>query len=143
MGFDSDSSYEDEVCAKYRAQRLLEMRRESKSLLELSNESELIRKSKKDTMIVHFYKPEFIKCRIMNQKLEDACKHFLDIEFYKIEADACNIVTSKLEITTLPFLAFFKNGFFVDSLIGFEGLGESWFETEDLVSMIKSSNIYK
>lgn len=143
MSLDTDFSSEDEVYVKYKAQRFSEMQKESRCLMEFYSEPELIRKSKRDTMVVHFYKPEFNKCQIMNQKLEDVSRCFSDIEFYKIDASICNLVTAKLDIKILPFLAFFKNGFFVDSLIGFEDLGKHWFETDDLVNLIKNSNIYK
>lgn len=134
---------DDEVFIKYKAKRISELREESSGLIELKSEEELVRKSKLDTMIVHFYKPEFRKCQIMNHNLEKVSGNFSGIEFYKIRADLCDFVAGRLYISELPFLAFFKDGYFVDWVTGFEGLGDDWFEAEDLVELIQNSNIFK
>lgn len=143
MDLDADFPSDDDVFVKYKTQRVAEMQRETGSLVEFRSEADLVRKSKTNTMIVHFYKPEFTKCEIMNRHLEEVCKSFPGIEFYKINAEKCALVTKKLNVLSLPFLAFFKNGYFVDSVVGFEGLGADWFDPKDLVSLIKSSHIFK
>ncbi|KAL0266138.1 UNVERIFIED_CONTAM: hypothetical protein PYX00_011854 [Menopon gallinae] len=140
---DQELPSDDEVFIKYKARRISELHGESGVLMELTSEAELVRKSKSDSMIVHFYKPEFRKCQIMNHNLEKACRSFPGVAFYKIRADLCNLVTERLAITVLPFLAFFRDGYFVDSVTGFEGLGDDWFEAEDLVELIRSSNFFK
>lgn len=143
MAQDLELPSDDEVFIKYKAKRISELREESDGLIELTSEAELVRKSKTDTMIVHFYKPEFRKCQIMNHNLEKVSRTLSGIGFYKIRADLCYLVTERLSITSLPFLAFFKDGYFVDSVTGFEGLGDDWFEAEDLVELIQNSGIFK
>lgn len=143
MAQDLEHPSDDEVFTKYKAKRISELREESDGLVELKSEAELVRKSKLDTMIIHFYKPEFRKCQIMNHNLEKVSSNFPGIEFYKIRADLCYLVTERLSIRALPFLAFFKDGYFVDSVTGFEGLGDDWFEAEDLVVLIQNSDICK
>ncbi|KAF7682517.1 Phosducin-like protein 3 [Astathelohania contejeani] len=139
--FDSD----DEIVIKYKQKRLNELQSIAGkgSVRTLYDESDLIYKTKRDTMIVHFYDDRFEKCKIMDYNLEKIANGFKDIEFIRIEAARCGLVTQRLGIRVLPFLGFFKKGFFVDSVVGFEGLGTESFESEDLKKLIKSSNLYK
>ncbi|KCZ82252.1 hypothetical protein H312_00275 [Anncaliia algerae PRA339] len=137
---DSDFS-DDEIFEKYRSRRINEIKH--REVKEIENEQELIKLTMKDTMIVHFYKKEFVRCSIMNDTLIRICDKFKNIDFYKIEADKCLIVAEKLDIKALPFLGFFHKGFFVDSIVGFENIGENVLNENDLINFIKNSNIYK
>lgn len=137
------SDYSDEeIFVKYRSRRINDFKK-YKEVTEIKSEEELMKKTLSDTMIVHFYKDEFIRCKIMNEALERICDKFIDIDFYKIKADNCLYVTNKLDIQALPFLGFFHRGFFVDYVIGFEKIGETVLNEESLINFIKNSNIYK
>lgn len=142
MHIDSDISSDEEVFIKYKTRRFDELKKGI--LTEFNDESELVRKSKTNTMIVHFYKPEFRRCEIMNHNLDKVSILFPGVEFYKILAEKCTVVTERLNITTLPFLAFFKNGFYVDAIVGFEGITEDdSFSSDDLAVAIRRSELFK
>jgi hypothetical protein len=79
----------------------------------------------------------------MDHNLGKVCKEFKDIQFIRIGAEICPIVTKKLGIKTLPFLAFFANGYFIDSVVGFEGMGTDSFEATDLIAYIRKAEIMK
>ncbi|WUR03848.1 thioredoxin [Vairimorpha necatrix] len=137
---EEDLLVEDEIYEKYKSQRIKELLKE---IPEIVTENELIKLTQHETMIVHFYDDTFETCKIMNKELNKIYKDFENISFYKIKADICPIVTNKLEIKILPFLGFFKNGFFVDQIVGFEGMGDERFNPEKLRNKIRDSNIYK
>ncbi|KAK7732522.1 hypothetical protein SLS53_008407 [Cytospora paraplurivora] len=73
--------------------------------------------------LVHFMKPDFTRCRIMDQKLEAlAPKHF-DTRFISINVENAPFLVNKLKIKVLPCVIAFINGLEVDRIIGFEALG--------------------
>ncbi|KAM0673403.1 hypothetical protein GVAV_003094 [Gurleya vavrai] len=139
------SECEDSIYQKYKLQRMNEINKQINStrVTTYNNEYTLIQKSKKDTMIVHFFDEKFRKCKIMDKNLEKVVTYFKGIEFARIDANFCPTFTKKLNIGTLPFLAFFKDGFYVDQAVGFEGFGKETFEVEDLVKFIKNSEMFK
>ncbi|KAF9764625.1 Phosducin-like protein 3 [Nosema granulosis] len=135
-----DIDVDDEVFLKYKQERMKEL---LGTIEEITVERDLIEKSQRETMIVHFYKDDFKACAIMNKELNNLFKDIENIKFYKIKAEICPIVTSKLNISVLPFLGFFKDGYFVDQVVGFEGCGDERFDREKLKKRILESNIYK
>lgn len=137
------SSEEDEIFLKYKTKRMAELKQTNSTVGELDTERLLIKKTKSNRMIVHFYKPEFKRCRIMNERLNRVCKFFPDIEFYKIDPDKCPMVVEKIGVKILPFLGFFKDGYYVGHQVGFENLGDEDFEADDLVKIIKESNMFE
>ena len=69
---------------------------------------------------------------------------FPQIKFMSIKVQNCPKMCKSLGITTLPYLGFFKDGYFIDKLIGFEKLGnKGYFEIDDLENYIKNSKILK
>ncbi|KAM0685252.1 hypothetical protein COBT_003539 [Conglomerata obtusa] len=139
------SDFEDNEFQRYKQKRLAEINKlhTTPSIDTYTDETALIKKSKSDTMIVHFYNEKFSKCKIMDANLEKVCMFFKGVEFIRIDAALCPTFAEKLQITVLPFLAFFKNGFFIDHVVGFEGFGSHSFEVNDLVAFIKKSEMFK
>ncbi|ORD95592.1 PLP1 [Hepatospora eriocheir] len=92
---------------------------------EYTDEEELINKTieGKGTLVVHFFSEEFEKCKILNKKLEEVVREYEKIEFVKINANNCPKMCKSLEIQTLPFLCVFKDGYLINSSVGFEKLG--------------------
>ncbi|EEQ82364.1 hypothetical protein NCER_100932 [Vairimorpha ceranae BRL01] len=135
-----DISIDEEIYEKYKAQRIKELLQE---ISEIKTEKELIEMTHNETMIVHFYEDTFETCKIMNKELNKIYKDFENIKFYKIKASICPVITSKLQIEVLPFLGFFKEGFFVDQIVGFEGMGDERFDPKKLKKKIQDSNIFK
>ncbi|KAJ9627314.1 hypothetical protein H2203_003776 [Taxawa tesnikishii (nom. ined.)] len=73
--------------------------------------------------VVHFMKPDFNRCRIMDQKLEAlAPKHF-DTRFLAIDVENAPFLVNKLKIQVLPCVICFMDGVGKDRILGFEGLG--------------------
>lgn len=133
---------EDEIFDQYRQKRLKEIKTSALNTVKTyTNEYDLIEKTKKDKMIIHFYNDSFEKCKIMDFNLNKVCTFFNDIEFIRIDATIAPILTTKLNVKALPFLGFFRDGYFVDHVIGFEGLGKHSFEVDDLRKLIKNSDI--
>ncbi|CAD24942.1 similarity to the THIOREDOXIN family [Encephalitozoon cuniculi GB-M1] len=131
---------DDEAFMRYRERRIQEL---CGKVEEVVSEKELIEKTKSLRMIVHFYKPEFKRCKTMDKGLEEVKDCFPGIRFYRVNAEICPVVARKLEIRVLPFLGFFKDGYFVDQVVGFEKLGGDSVEPEVLKKRILDSNIFK
>lgn len=75
--------------------------------------------------VVHFMKPDFNRCRIMDQKLELlAPKHF-DTRFVRIDVESAPFLVAKLKIQVLPCVICFVDGVGCDRIVGFEGLGRN------------------
>ncbi|KAI4290827.1 hypothetical protein PAPHI01_0101 [Pancytospora philotis] len=134
--FDSEN---DEFLRSY-TKTLLE---KSRGLAEYTDEHELIELTQTQTMVVHFYRPSFPKCVYMNNALRLIAPKFAGIKFGCINVDAAPKMTESLEISVLPFLAFFRGGYFVDQHVGFEQLGNSDrpFDLNLLESYIRKSPV--
>lgn len=129
---------EEEIFTRYKHQR----QKELLTLIPTLTEQELIKKTKTETMIVHFYLEKFTTCKIMNKELEKIVLDFPTINFYKIDAQNCPVVCDKLGVKILPFLGFFKDGFFVDQVVGFEGC-ENGFKSGCVKKFVCESNLFK
>lgn len=116
------------------------------ALREYTDEEELIRLTTHETMVVHFYDPSFERCRHMNSILLRVSPKFPQISFAAISVDNCPKMCASLKIRVLPFLGFFRDGYFVDRLVGFEGLALDSTgipHMDELVRFIGSSEIAK
>jgi len=84
--------------------------------------------------VVHFYKPDFNRCRIMDGHLEALAPVHLQTRFLRMDVEHAPFLVAKLGIKVLPCVIAFVDGISVDRVVGFEGLGysEDTFKTEDL-----------
>ncbi|QIW99159.1 hypothetical protein AMS68_004677 [Peltaster fructicola] len=74
--------------------------------------------------VVHFMKPDFTRCRIMDEKLAIlAPKHF-DTRFVSINVENAPWLVVKLGIQVLPCVISFIDGISQDRILGFEGVGQ-------------------
>ncbi|KAK4570015.1 hypothetical protein LTR86_002985 [Recurvomyces mirabilis] len=73
--------------------------------------------------VVHFMKPDFNRCRIMDEKLSVLAERHLDTRFVSINVDNAPFLVVKLGIQVLPCVLAFIDGVGVDRVLGFEGLG--------------------
>ncbi|KAF4551382.1 Hypothetical protein D9617_13g098800 [Elsinoe fawcettii] len=88
--------------------------KDEKTILDITTSTKLC--------VVHFMKPDFTRCRTMDQKLEVlAPKHF-DTRFASINVENAPFLITKLKIQVLPCVIAFVNGVAVDRIIGFEGI---------------------
>lgn len=73
--------------------------------------------------VVHFMKPDFARCRVMDQRLEALAPSHFDTRFLSINVENCPFLVAKLKVQVLPCVICFVNGVGVDRIIGFEGIG--------------------
>ena len=93
--------------------------------------------------VVHFMKPDFARCRVMDAKLEAlAPKHF-DTRFLSVDVQNAPFLVAKLKIQVLPCVIAFVNGVGVDRILGFEGLGRKPddFTVQELEARLLSSGV--
>lgn len=111
---------------------------------EYTDEEALISLTAERKMIVHFYAPAFKKCQKMNEALKQVSVKFPGLSFVCINVEKCPSMCASLKIKVLPFLAFFKDGFFIDEVVGFEKFGNcDILKVERLEEYIKESEICK
>ena len=84
--------------------------------------------------IVHFFKPDFNRCRIMDEHLTALASVHLQARFLRINVEHAPFLVTKLNVRVLPCVIAFVDGVSTDRIVGFEGLGysEDTFKTRDL-----------
>ena len=131
---------EDEFIQSYARKEFMK----NLKVFDFTDEEELIELTMNKTIIIHFYDSSFSKCNFMSKALGIMAIKFPQIKFMSIKVQNCPKMCKSLGITTLPYLGFFKDGYFIDNLIGFEKLGnKGYFEIDDLENYIKNSKILK
>ncbi|KAF1957499.1 thioredoxin-like protein [Byssothecium circinans] len=100
--------------------------KDEKALMDITTSTKLC--------VVHFFKPDFNRCRIMDERLEALAPAHYEARLVRINVDNCPFLVTKLKIQVLPCVIAFIDGIGVDRIIGFEGLGRSPddFSTRDL-----------
>jgi thiol-disulfide isomerase/thioredoxin len=73
--------------------------------------------------VVHFMKPDFNRCRIMDEKLRGLTSKHFDTRFVSINVENASFLVVKLGIQVLPCVISFIDGVGVDRITGFEGIG--------------------
>ena len=118
--------------------------------------------------IVHFYKSDFNRCRIMDGHLEVSagcrlpshCQFYihlltpssflqtlasthLDARFLRINVDRAPFLVTKLKVQVLPCVLGFVDGICKDRIVGFQGLGRGTdaFTTRQLEARLVQANI--
>ncbi|KAL6719644.1 hypothetical protein ACLMJK_001565 [Lecanora helva] len=93
--------------------------------------------------IVHFFKTDFNRCRIMDEHLSVLAPAHLETRFLKIDVEHALFLVAKLSIRVLPCVIAFLDGVGVDRIVGFEGLGysEDTFKTKDLETRLVSAGV--
>jgi len=138
--FSNDSfSDDDDFLREYTKKRFYK----AMEFTEFQEEENLIQLTLSKTIVVHFFKPEFEKCKFMNKALKIISMKFPLIKFGWINVENCPKMCQSLEINTLPFVAMFKGGYLVDCLVGFEKLGgNERFDISALERVLKESNLF-
>ncbi|KAI9810997.1 MAG: hypothetical protein M1827_005729 [Pycnora praestabilis] len=108
---------------------------EEKALMDITTSTNLC--------VVHFFKPDFNRCGIMDTHLNGlAPKHF-DTRFLRINVENAPFLVTKLKVQVLPCVLAFVNGVSADRIVGFEGLGysEDTFTTRDLEARLLRAGV--
>ncbi|KAF2668962.1 thioredoxin-like protein [Microthyrium microscopicum] len=145
---------DDDGLVSLREKRLQQLHEEvsrSKMMRTLGSGSSIEVKDEKEVLdittstklsVVHFFKPDFGRCAVMDSHLDVlAPKHF-DTRFIKINVDNAPFLVTKLNVRVLPCVIAFIDGVGVDRIIGFEGLGNGVkFTTQDLERRLLSAGV--
>ncbi|XP_071986088.1 glutaredoxin-3 [Engystomops pustulosus] len=79
---------------------------------------ELLQKSEKSLLVVHFWAPWAPQCAQMNEVMAELAKVQPEVTFVKLEAEAVPEVSEKYEISSVPTFLFFKSSQKIDRLDG-------------------------
>ncbi|RSH91710.1 hypothetical protein EHS25_009079 [Saitozyma podzolica] len=83
------------------------------------------RMSKEKFCLIHFFHPDFQRCRIMDQRLEELAPKYVHTLFLRAGVADVPFLVAKFGIQVLPHVLVFVDGRCADRLIGFEELGDS------------------
>ncbi|KAI9661903.1 MAG: hypothetical protein M1821_009143 [Bathelium mastoideum] len=113
------------------------------SFLEITEEKELLDITTSTRLcVVHFFKPDFGRCTVMDTKLELLAPRHFDTRLLRINVDNAPFLVTKLKIQVLPCVIAFIDGIGVDRIIGFEGLGKGdTFSVRDLENRLLRSGV--
>lgn len=147
---------QDDTLAKYRDERIQELKKEFNridnatageqygNIITIEDEKQLMETvTSNEYTLVHFYQPEFDKCKKMNDKLSIIAEKHLALKVIIIKAKDAPFLVTKLGIKILPFVVIYKNGKELDRLVGFEKLGNdpNNFNIEDLENFLLLRNV--
>ncbi|OCL09645.1 thioredoxin-like protein [Glonium stellatum] len=109
--------------------------KDEKTLMDITTSTKLC--------VVHFFKSDFNRCRIMDGRLESLALRHYDTRFLRINVENAPFLVTKLKVQVLPCVLAFVDGISVDRIVGFEGLGRSadTFTTRDLEARLLRANV--
>lgn len=84
--------------------------------------------------VVHFFKPDFARCGVMDAHLEKLAAPHYECRFLRIDVAHAPFLVERLGVRVLPCVLGFVEGACVERVVGFEGLGGGGdgFVTRDL-----------
>ncbi|CAD6586083.1 MAG: hypothetical protein ASARMPREDX12_002196 [Alectoria sarmentosa] len=93
--------------------------------------------------VVHFYKPDFNRCRIMDGHLSALAPVHLSTRFLRIDVEHAPFLVTKLNVKVLPCVIAFIGGVSADRIVGFEGVrySEDTFKTGDLEKRLVGAGV--
>merc|ERR1712159_688621 len=97
--------------------------------------------------VVHFYHPEFFRCKIVDKHLRIIAQKHLSCKFLTLNVEKAPFFVAKLAIQMLPTVIVFKDGIVSGQFSGFDEMGgkddfrtevmEHWFSKAGCVVMKK------
>lgn len=91
---------------------------------ELENERAFFEiSSKSNKVVVHFYRKETVRCKIMDRHLEVLAKKHVETRFCKLLADSCPFLARRLNLWIIPTLILVKDEKIFNVLVGFTEFG--------------------
>ena len=92
--------------------------------------------------VVHFFKEDFNRCRIMDGHLGALAERHLEARFLRISVEDAPFLVSRLRVRVLPCVIGFVGGVEGIRIVGFEGLGVGdVFETGDLERVLVGKGV--
>ena len=99
-------------------------------------------------VVVHFYHPEFFRCKIVDKHMKIIAQKHLSCKWLTLNAEKAPFFVSKLAIQMLPTVIVFKDGVVHEQFSGFDEMGgkdefrtevmEHWFSKAGCVIMKKA-----
>ncbi|XP_075228299.1 thioredoxin domain-containing protein 9 [Lycorma delicatula] len=110
---------------------------------ELAEEKEFFEVTKKSPdMVVHFYKDNTPRCKIVDHHLKILAKKHIEARFIKLNVERCPFLTERLRIRVIPTIALVKDSKTKDFVVGFTDLGNcDDFSTDMLEWRIAQSGV--
>jgi len=117
-----------------RERRLEELRREAAKTqqmalddhgryMEIKDEKKLIQlTAKAGRSVVHFFHPDFERCKTMDTKLEALASQYFQTLFVRVDVANVPWLVEKLHIKVLPCVVGFLDGVSKERIVGFEGI---------------------
>ncbi|KAF3925642.1 Thioredoxin [Orbilia brochopaga] len=95
--------------------------------------------------LVHFFHPDFRRCKIMDSHLEILARKHFDTMITKINVENAPFLVEKLKVQVLPCLIAWVDGKSVDRIVGFEGeLGNTdSFQTAALENQLLRCGVFQ
>jgi len=157
-GDEDDDEFDEEdeegsAVAQWRAARLAELQKTTArtnqflgmghgNYTEITQDDFLKEVTKSKYCVVHFYHPEFERCKLIDRHLEPLARKHLATKWMKLDATKAPFFVGKLQIKMLPTVVFFKDGIARDRLIGLDELGATDdFTTADLEKRIAKAGV--
>ncbi|KAK0570192.1 hypothetical protein OC861_000141 [Tilletia horrida] len=93
---------------------------------EFTDEKELLQTTVKERfVVVHFFSPDFERCKIMDKHLASIAPYHFRTLFVRANVHNVPFLVGKLNIKVLPCVVLFVDGIAKDRVIGFEDLGNT------------------
>lgn len=110
---------------------------------ELAEEKEFFEVTKKSPdVVVHFFKSDAPRCKIVDHHLKILCKNHLETRFCKLDVERSPFLTERLRIKVIPTIAVVKDSKTKDYIVGFTDLGNcDDFSTEILEWRLAQSGV--
>jgi len=99
-------------------------------------------------VIVHFYHPEFFRCKIVDKHMRILAQKHLTCKFLTLNVEKAPFFVTKLSIQILPTVIVFENGIVTEQLVGLDALGgkddfrtevmEHWFSKTGCIQISKA-----
>ena len=161
--FDEDEFGDDDVLQELQQKRLTELQKRYAlekqfhaqghgEYREIVEEEFLKEVCGSQWVVVHFYHPEFFRCKIVDKHLKIIAQKHLSCKWLTLNVEKAPFFVAKLAIQMLPTVIVFKDGVVSDQFSGFDEMGakdefrtevmEHWFSKAGCVKM-KASAIKK
>lgn len=110
----------------------------------LSEEQVIQRTTHNKYTVLHFFHPNFDKCKKMDEKLEILSQKHVNVKFIRIQVEDAPFLVTRLKIKILPVVILYINGVESNRLVGFDKLNyndNGDFSVESLESFLLNNGI--
>lgn len=126
---------DDEAFQGYREQRIAELSKQMKAAKEgassghgsvetMESDKEVLEATTTaERCVIHFFHPDFARCKVMDKKLEDLAGRHFGTRFVRVDASKAPFLATKLGLKMLPVVVCYIKGQEATRIVGFERLG--------------------